>query len=385
MNKIIQSKTLSTGFAMFAMFFGAGNIIFPLVVGQYAGSHNLLAIFGLIITAVVMPFAGVFAMILYDGDYQKFFGRLGRIPGFLFALALLTLLGPLGSVPRCIALSYSTLKTSFPGLSSVYFSAAACVLIFFLTVKKNRLIDLLGKFLTPALLVTLFIIIIKGLLTPVDTIATPQPSENLFWYGLKEGYNMMDLMAAFFFSSAIITLLKTGQGENNQDSNDYLKLTIKASFVGAILLALVYIGFSYIASYHGQSLAITGKDELLSALTIKIAGSSAGLLACTTIALACLTTAIALSSVFSDFIQKEVLQNRVGYEWVLAGSLVVTFFVSTFEFNGIAAFLGPILEVCYPCLIVLTIANIAFCKLNPKWVVLPTFAVLGLSIINAVV
>lgn len=414
MKKIIQSETLSTGFAMFAMFFGAGNIIFPLVVGQYAGSHNLFAIFGLIITAVIMPFLGVFAMILYDGDYRNFFGRVGKIPGFLLALTILTLLGPLGSVPRCIALSYSTLKASFPNLSSIYFSAAACVLIFFLTVKKNRLIDLLGKFLTPALLITLFIIIMKGLLTPVDTIASPQSTENLFWYGLKEGYNTMDLMAAFFFSSAIITLLKNGPKEtiqaqgialaiseekNRVDDSlvggrkltdevnkapNYLKLTIKASFVGAILLALVYIGFSYIASFHGQSLAISGKDELLSALTIKIAGPSAGLLACTTIALACLTTAIALSAVFSDFIQKEVLQNRVRYEWVLAGSLLATFFVSTFEFNGIAAFLGPVLEVCYPCLIVLTVTNIVFYKLGTGWVMVPTFLVLALSIINSV-
>lgn len=383
MLKIIKSEALSTGFAMFAMFFGAGNIIFPLVVGQYAGSHNLFAIFGLIITAVLMPFAGVIGMILYDGDYKKFFGRLGKVPGFLLALAILTLLGPLGSIPRCIALSFSTLKSSFPGLSSLVFSAASCIVIFFLTVRKNRLIDLLGKFLTPALLITLFIIIVKGLLTPVDQIEQVKPAENLFWYGLKTGYNTMDLMAAFFFSSAIINILKSRAGKDASHPKDYLKLTVHASIVGAILLTLVYIGFSYIASYHGQSLMISGNDELLSALTIKIAGPSAGLLTCITIALACLTTAIALSSVFTDFIKTEVLQNKVSYEWVLVGSLLVTFFVSTFEFNAISAFLQPILEMCYPCLIVLTIANIAFCVSDFKWVKLPVFVVLGLSIINS--
>lgn len=154
MNRTLKSDVLSTGFAMFSMFFGAGNIIFPLVVGQYAGSHNLFAIFGLILTAVVMPFAGVIAMLLYDGDYQKFFGKLGKIPGFILTLAILSLLGPLGSVPRCIALSYSTLKSSFPSLPSIWFSAGACVLVFILSVKKNRLIDLLGKILTPILLLT---------------------------------------------------------------------------------------------------------------------------------------------------------------------------------------------------------------------------------------
>ncbi len=382
MNKILRSDVLSTGFAMFSMFFGAGNIIFPLVVGQYAGSHNLFAIFGLILTAVIMPFAGVIAMILYDGNYQRFFGKLGKIPGFLLALIILSLLGPLGSVPRCIALSYSTLKSSFPGLSSIWFSAGACLLVFILAVKKNRLIDLLGKVLTPVLLITLFTIIIKGLLTPADSIHHFQGNENLFLYGLKEGYQTMDLMAAFFFSSAIITILKS-RSEQKTENINYLSLTMQASIVGAILLSVVYIGFSYIASFHAQSLMITGNDELLSALTIKIAGPAAGLLACLTISLACLTTAIALSSVFADFIKKEVLQDKISYKGVLAFSLILTFFVSTFEFNGISAFLGPVLEVCYPCLIVLTIANIASCITSYKWVKLPVFTVFALSALNS--
>lgn len=382
MNRILKSEALSTGFAMFSMFFGAGNIIFPLVVGQYAGSHNFFAILGLILTAVLMPFAGVVAMILYDGDYKKFFEKLGKIPGFLIALIILSLLGPLGSIPRCIALSYSTLKSSFPALSSIWFSAVACIVVFFMTVKKSRLIDLLGKYLTPALLITLFIIIIKGLLTSVDTVYIPQAKENLFLYGLKEGYKTMDLMAAFFFSSTIISILKI-KSEQKEGNKNYLSLTLQASLVGATLLSLVYIGFSYIASFHGQSLMINGNDELLSALTIKIAGPAAGLLACITISLACLTTAIALSSVFADFIKKEVLQDKVSYEWVLAFSLALTFFVSTFEFNGISAFLEPILEVCYPCLIVLTIANIATRTTSYKWVKLPVFTVLALSVLNA--
>jgi len=360
MNKFIKSEAISTGFAMFSMFFGAGNIIFPLVVGQYAGEHNFSAILGLLITAVLMPFTGVVAMILYDGNYRRFFGRLGKIPGFLITLTLLTLLGPLGSIPRCIALSYATLKTLVPGLSSLGFSAFTCLIVYLMTIRKNRLLDLLGTFLTPLLLVLLFSVIVKGLLTPADYALNASSDVNFFWHGLKEGYNTMDLMAAFFFSSTIISILKTKERGQDTDSKNYLKLTIQASFVGASLLAIVYIGFSYIAAFHAPALNISRSDELLSALTIKIAGPYAGYLACTTIALACLTTAIALSAVFSDFMQKEVFQNKVHYKTVLAGTLIVTFFVSTFEFNGISAFLGPILEVCYPGLIALTLFNIFF-------------------------
>ena len=113
MKKFINSEATSIGLAMFSMFFGAGNIIYPLAVGQYAGDKNLFAMFGLILTAAIMPIAGVIAMILFDGNYRQFFERLGRIPGFLLALTIISLLGPLGSTPRCIALSYVTLKSSF--------------------------------------------------------------------------------------------------------------------------------------------------------------------------------------------------------------------------------------------------------------------------------
>src|SRR5262245_55918616 len=111
MKQRFNLESLSIGLAMFSMFFGAGNVIFPLAVGQFAGDKNLFATLGLILTAAVMPIAGVMGMILYDGNYRDFFGRLGKIPGFLLALIIITLLGPLGSTPRCIALSYTTFKS----------------------------------------------------------------------------------------------------------------------------------------------------------------------------------------------------------------------------------------------------------------------------------
>ena len=91
MKSIFKSEALSIGLAMFSMFFGAGNIIYPLAVGQYAGDQNFYAMLGLIITAAIMPIAGVIAMILFEGDYRAFFGRLGKVPGFLLALIIISL------------------------------------------------------------------------------------------------------------------------------------------------------------------------------------------------------------------------------------------------------------------------------------------------------
>lgn len=365
-----KSHSLAIGLAMFSMFFGAGNIIFPLAVGQYAGDKNFYAMSGLILTAAIMPIIGVIAMILFEGNYRQFFGRLGKVPGFLLALIIISLLGPLGSTPRCIALSYTTLKSSFPELSSVLFSAIACGIIFLFTVRKNHILTLLGWVLTPLLLGSLITIIIIGLITVPDIQNTSQANGNLFLYGLKEGYNTMDLLAAFFFSSTILNILRMSSREGPR--ND-VQIALRASMVGAFLLASIYIGFSYLAAFHGHQVVINAKDELLGAITLKIAGAHAGVLVCMTIALACLTTAIALISAFTDFIQKEVFKEKISYEITLIAALLLTFFVSTFEFTGISAFLGPILQICYPGLIVLTFLNIAYRLKNFKPIKLPVF------------
>lgn len=368
-------EALTVGLAMFSMFFGAGNVIFPLAVGQFAGDKNLFAMSGLILTAAVMPIAGVIAMILFDGNIRQFFGRIGKTPGFLLAIATITLLGPLGSTPRCIALSFTTLKTFLPGISPVIFSACACGIIFLFTFRKTHLLTLLGWVLTPVLLGSLITIIIMGWITPSEIQTVDETKLKLFFHGLKEGYNTMDLLAAFFFSSTILNILR-----KKKTGDAYLSLAGRASVVGAILLSLIYIGFSTLASFHGGDLQAAGKDELLALITMKIAGPYAGLLICLTVALACLTTAVALITAFCDYFQKEVFKEKISYRTTLVLALFVTFFVATFEFSGISAFLSPILQICYPGLIVLTFLNIAYRFRDFKPIKTPVFLAFAMGL-----
>lgn len=378
LSNIFRSQSLAIGLAMFSMFFGAGNVIFPLAVGQFAGDKNFYAISGLILTAAILPIAGVIAMILFDGNYRKFFGRLGRIPGFLLAFLIISLLGPLGSAPRCITLAYTTLSSSFPDMSPMLFSAVSCGIIYLFAFKRSHILTLLGWVLTPTLLASLIAIIVMGLFADAQTASVDHSETAVFLHGLKEGYNTMDLLAAFFFSSTILTTLKIRQ-ELRPTGRHYISIAFRASLIGALLLAIIYIGFSYLAAFHGDNLNISGKDELLAAITMKIAGPQAGILTCFAIAMACLTTAIALISAFTDFVYKEVVSRKISYELTLALSLLLTFFVSTFEFQGISAFLGPILEICYPGLIVLTALNIAYSLKEFKPIKVPVFLTFCLS------
>lgn len=349
-------KTLAIGSAMFSMFFGAGNVIFPLAIGHYAQDKTIYAILGLLLTAVAIPFSGLLAMVLFDGDQKKFFGAIGKIPGFLVAFFIITLLGPLGSTPRCIALSYSTIKMAAGPISPIFFNALACLLIYVFTYQKKRILDWLGYVLTPLLLISLAFIILIGLLTSEPSTASEMDSFTVFLHGLKEGYNTMDLLAAFFFSGIILSALK--QTHPLDSNSGLMKLALKASAIGAGLLSATYIGFSLVASYHGKSLSIEGVDQLLGAITLKIMGPSAGIWVCITIALACLTTAIALCNCFAEFIRVQIFQNKISYNQALIGTLLLTFMVANWEFEGISQFLGPVLEVCYPFLIVLTGYNL---------------------------
>ncbi len=365
MSKLKRFDLLASGLAIFAMFFGAGNILFPLALGQYSLDKTPWALLGLIITAVVMPFAGLLAMFLYNGHVRLFFARLGKIPGFTLACLTIALLGPFGSAPRCIALAYSTISLSLPGIPLILFSGAACLLVFLFVYQKTRLLSLLGYVLSPFKVSLLILIIVKGFMeAPESAMVSLEPSgTSHFLHGLKEGYNTMDLLAAFFFAPLVISSLA---GKLEDAEKGLSSFILKASGIGAFLLATIYIGFGYLAYLYAPQLQGIPSDKLLASIAIKVLGSHGGLIVSITVALACLTTAIALIAAFASFVHKEVLKEKIGYIPIIIGSLVLTFFVTTLEFQGIAKLLNPVLEFCYPVLILLTLYNLITPLINRR-------------------
>ncbi len=353
MNTLKKIDCFTAGLAIFAMFFGAGNIIFPLALGKYALNQTPWALSGLLLTAVAMPFAGLLAMLRYRGQIRLFFGRFGKIPGLLIASLTIALLGPFGAAPRCITLAYSTLSLSLPGIPLILFSGIACSLILCFVYRENRLLQLLGYVLSPFKIILLIWIIIKGFMeVPETTLVSLNPAEiSHFWHGLTEGYNTMDLLAAFFFAPIIISSL-------NRPEKDFNRFVLKASAIGAFLLASIYVGFCYLAYFYASELQDIPSDGLLGAIAIKVLGQHAGLIVSLTVVIACLSTAIALIAAFANFMEKEILKGKIGHVPILIVSLLMTFAVTTLKFQGIAHFLNPILQLCYPALILLTFYNL---------------------------
>ncbi len=392
MNTLKKFDCFAFGLAIFAMFFGAGNIIFPLALGQIALDQTPWGLSGFLLTAVAMPFIGLLAMFRYQGKIKLFFSRLGKIPGLVIATLVISLLGPFGAAPRCIALMHSTLSLSFPGLPLVLFSLSTCGLIFLFSFRENYLVKWLGYVLSPLMIALLILVVIKGFIgAPEAFLISSNPSNiSHFWKGLTEGYNTMDLLAAFFFAPIVISSLGSAERDphlnletaapikSDSGSKDCIALAsstavsrlnrfvLIASLIGAFLLALVYIGFCYLAYLYAPQLAGVANDQLLGTIAIKILGPYAGIIVGLTVTFACLTTAIALIAAFASFIEKEILREKVGYVPILIVSLLITFAVTTLEFQGIARLLNPILEICYPALILLTFYNLFKPSLNDQ-------------------
>lgn len=365
-----KSLILSTGLAMFSMFFGSGNLVFPIALGQMSEGHCGLAAIGILLTGVFVPFLGILALLLFNGNSQEFFGRLGKPAIFWFPLIALSLMGPFGVLARCITVAHGAFKLLVPEAGLWIFSLGACLVTFLLTIRKTRIVPILGTVLTPFLLVCLGAIAAFGLSGASLPVASDGRGWESFKNGILQGYQTMDLLAAFFFSAFIIKHLKETQKTDQPEK--CLPNFLKASLIGAGLLSFVYILLVLLGAIYAPELAHVPPQEMLGYVAQASLGSMAAPVVCVTVILACLTTAIVLASLFADFLRKEVAKEKIGMPLALGITLALAFFTSTLEFSGIARFLGPILEMIYPALIVLTVASILHKLWGYKSVRFPT-------------
>lgn len=382
-----QSKpwgVLAAGLALFSMFFGAGDLIWPLILGGSMGDQNFYAMLGLIVTGVSLPLLGLLAMMLFDGDYHSFFGRLGKIPSLIIIFIVQMILGPIGSIPRLITLSYATLKPYLPGgVSLIGFSVIASAAILAFTLKRQRVIDLLGLVLTPALLLALGFILVMGFIDP-PTLATVDISHReAFTSGLNVGYNTLDLIASFIFAPLVLSHFRqdNAQGDPAIHRKQMLKKMVKACLIAAGLLTAMYVGLTYIASLYTPLLPEHAREERLSAISLYLLGPQGALFSCVAVALACLTTAIPLTTIFADYLKQDLLGGKGGNIFPQIATLGLSAFIANLGFMGIASMLAPVLQILCPGLIVLSALNIFYKLYDVKPAKRFVYAAFGLSTI----
>lgn len=362
---------------MFAMLFGAGNVVFPLILGRDSGNQLLFGLTGFCVTAVIVPLLGLFAIMLNHGDYKALLAPLGKIPTFLITVSCMILMGPLAIIPRCISISYTSVKSYIPGVPLWLFGVACALLIFLCTVKNSFIVDLLGKFLGPLKVILLLAIIAKGIFSPSMMMPVTLTKVEGFKLGLFAGYGTCDLIAMIFLSSLILSRLKEGlHPEEQHDARAIIKLGLQASLVGGALLSLVYAGFCITSAFHGAQLVSVEKGDIFSSLTILILGPAGGCFANVTVAIACLTTAIALTAMFAMYLHKDLTAGRISYLVSLIITVIITAAMTSLGFAGIMKFVSPIIEILYPSLIVYILGNLLW-----KWWKLKTHCPVSLAIV----
>lgn len=356
--------------ALFCMFFGAGNLIFPLIIGQNCGQNVGFAISGLSLTAVFVPLLGLISMVLFQGDTKSFFGRMGKKTGFLVFLLLQLIVGPFGVIPRLIVLMHAMASPYLGHVSLTTFSTVTCLIIFISALKPTKLVSLLGTYLTPVLIGCLVAIITLGFYKQGMMNPLPHSSLKSFYEGFVGGYNTMDLIAAFLFATVILPYFRT---QSSQDSEVLPYKKIILSCMGACLMLLVtYMGLSFVSAKHGPLLSLgVPKEQMLSALSSHLLGPWGALLAACCTVLACLTTAMTLAAIFASYIHDDISFKKISKTKALIATLIISCIFATLGFNGIGKFLGPILQLIYPSLIALSVMNICHKIWGVKYIKLP--------------
>ena len=257
------SQIITVGLAVFSMFFGAGNLVYPLKVGLTSGQNIMFGMMGFILTAICLPLAGLIAMILFDGNYTEFFYRLGSKAGAFMILICMLVIGPVIAIPRIVTLSHTMIAPFIPfevlrevnPQSSFLFALIFLGITFLATFRENRIVDILGNFISPALLVSLAIIIIKSLWIAQASVVSPLTAWESFKTSFITGYETLDLLGGIFFSSIVIHILKnTTGGKVGYNRTKLALIGTQAGTLGVALLALVYIGMGFLSLYHGHGL-----------------------------------------------------------------------------------------------------------------------------------
>jgi branched-chain amino acid:cation transporter, LIVCS family len=353
-----QAKTFSPftiGLAFFSMFFGSGNLVFPLFLGQYAGDQWPLVSLGFIVSGVIGPLFGVVAMVAYQGNTKKFFSTIGKRNALIFVSLLMLVWIPFGAAPRCIRVAYESFAAAFPILPLWLFGIFYSALVYFSIVRKNRMIEVLGYFLTPALLISLAVLWISGMTGSEAPAPTDHTTLDVFHSGLAHGYETMDLIASFFFSLSIIAVIQAEKKPVTQS----MKKALLSGFIGMSVLAFVYVALIWMSSRNAALLAPLAKDQLLPFISMQFLGPTLSLIPVGVVFLACMTTSVAMLSVFSDFVKENYFTWDKSSKFSVFSGVALTYFLSLITFDGLMVVTTPILEISCPLLILLAVYNLA--------------------------
>lgn len=343
----LGKDSIVVGFSLFAMFFGAGNLIFPPTLGQLSGDLWAWGLVGFLLVDAVLSCLGVFVVSRLGGPRGAFDGTLGKIGGTILTTVAILCLCVVFAMPRTAATTFELSVAPYLGEDAnsflVPFSILFFVIVYLLTCRKSRVVDIIGKFFTPTLLVGVLVLIVAGVVAPIGEIQPPQ-TDYVFQEGIRSGYQTMDVLGVAAFS---IIILDSAVVKSYTDPGRSSALLARASIGAVVMLGLVYGGLTYLGA-TSVSLG-TGMSQvgLLVAIVESVLGDAGKILLSAIVALACVTTAVALVSSAADFFSR-LFKNKISYQALLIIDCVIGALICDIGLDNIIRFADPVLGVVYP-------------------------------------
>ncbi|MFD1453534.1 MULTISPECIES: branched-chain amino acid transport system II carrier protein [Oceanobacillus] len=389
--KLRIGNYLAIAFMLFALFFGAGNLIFPAQLGQLSGGNLTPAIIGFLATGVGLPFLGIMAMgFSGKNNLQELASRVHPIYGLAFTALLYLTIGPFFAAPRTGTVAYEVGIAPYvsDGAHStvlLIFTGVFFLITLLFSLFPSKIVDNIGKFLAPALVILLLVLLAVAFFNPMGSIQSPDETYQsaAFFTGFIEGYNTMDALAALVFGIIIINVIK-GFGITN--NNQILSAVTKIGLTSTALLAIIYVGISYLGATSVTELGVFDNGgPVLSGAASHYFGTFGAILLAAIIILACLTTAIGLVTANAEYFHS--LIPAIGYKPFVFFFSILTFVVANFGLENIISYSVPVLMFLYPLAMVLVLLTFVSPIFNhSRLVYIPTIAVTFLfSIIDGLV
>lgn len=354
-----NNRYIAIGLMLFALLFGAGNLIFPAAMGQNAGVNVWYAVLGFCVTGVGLPLISI-AALGYSGclDLEEAAGRVHPWYGVFYSVVSYLAIGPCFAAPRTGTVSFEIAVKPFLGSFSPDIALPIFLLIFFLltywlAATPSKLVDRVGKILTPALLAVILLLIVQSFITP---LGTPQaPTKNYatpvtaVMQGILDGYNTLDAIASFIFATLVISFVKEG---GVTQPKAIMKQVLLSGSIAVALLAFIYIFIAKIGADSVTPLGIleTGAPVLAGSAKILFGNLGAAILA-VIVLLACLSTSVGLVTCCAAYFMR--LLGHFSYKTYAVIFCVISYLVGLFGLKTIIVSTIPVLMFIYPLLVAL--------------------------------
>lgn len=353
--KKLVTDSVVVGFALFAMFFGAGNVVFPPYLGMHAGEQWANGFLFYFIADIGLALVAMFA-ILHAGGADNITGRIGHAASNVLMCAVILCIGPMVAIPRTAATTLEMSVTPFfSGMSPVVFSIIFFAVILLLSIKQSAVIDIVGKILTPALLIGLLVLIVKGFVSPIgDIVDTGVSASEVTVNGIKSGYQTMDVLAAMAFG---IIILSSADEKGYTDSKSAAKMIGIAAALSGVLLMIVYFGLTYLGATASTVFPTDiSRANLVIGIVELLLGKAGLIIFAIVVALACITTAVALVSSAASFFAK-LADDKISYSVFVVVICVSSAIISNLGLDMIIAIATPVLDIVYPPMLVLILLS----------------------------